>query len=273
MAFKLLVMDVWTRNNIKIVGNQSGPTLFLAHGFGCDQNLWRLIVDRLQSDFRIVLMDHVGSGASDPEAWDDTKYSSLDGYADDVVEILRDLDLRDVVFVGHSVAAIIGVLAVITESDRIAKLVMVTPSPRYIDDDGYRGGFSRADIDELLESLELNYLGWSHAMAPVIMGNSDRPEFAEELEASFCRTDPDCARVFARATFPSDNRADLPRVSVPTLILECSEDAIAPASVGAYVHQHISGSQLVTLDATGHCPHVSDPDATAQAIAEFVLPT
>lgn len=273
VAFKLLVMDVWTRNNIKIVGNRSGPTLFLAHGFGCDQKLWRLIVDRLQSDFRIVLMDHVGSGASDPKAWDATKYSSLDGYADDIVDILRDLDLRDVVFVGHSVAAIIGVLAVITEPDRIAKLVMVTPSPRYIDDDGYHGGFSRADIDELLESLELNYLGWSHAMAPVIMGNTDRPELAEELEASFCRTDPDCARVFARATFLSDNRADLPRVSVPTLILECSEDAIAPAFVGAYVHQHISGSQLVTLDATGHCPHVSDPDATAQSIAEFALAT
>lgn len=272
-ASKLLNMDVWTRNNIKIVGRTSGPTLFLAHGFGCDQNLWRLIVDRLRSQFRIVLMDHVGSGASDPSAWDSAKYSSLDGYADDIIEILRDLDLRDVVFVGHSVAAIIGVLAVIGEPDRIAKLVMVTPSPRYIDDDGYHGGFSSADIDELLESLELNYLGWSHAMAPVIMGNAERPELAEELEASFCRTDPDCARVFARATFLSDNRADLPKVSVPTLILECSEDAIAPPSVGAYVHQHISGSQLITLDATGHCPHVSDPDATAQAIAAFALPT
>ncbi|OBH00898.1 sigma factor sigB regulation protein rsbQ [Mycobacterium sp. E136] len=266
-------MDVWTRNNIKIVGRQSAPTLFLAHGFGCDQNLWRLIVERLQADFRIVLMDHVGSGASDPKAWDETKYSSLDGYADDIAEILRDLDLRDVVFVGHSVAAMIGVLAVISEPERIAKLVMITPSPRYIDDDGYQGGFSRADIDELLESLELNYLGWSEAMAPVIMGNADRPELAAELEASFCRTDPDCARVFARATFLSDNRTDLPNVLVPTLILECAEDAIAPATVGAYVHQHIPGSRLVTLDATGHCPHVSDPDETAQAIAEFARRT
>lgn len=270
---KLLDMDVWTRNNIKIVGRQSGPTLFLAHGFGCDQNLWRLIVGRLQADFRIVLIDHVGSGASDPKAWDETKYASLDGYADDIAEILRDLDLRDVVFVGHSVAAMIVVLAVISEPERIAKLVMITPSPRYIDDDGYRGGFSRADIDELLESLELNYLGWSEAMAPVIMGNADRPELAAELEASFCRTDPDCARVFARATFLSDNRTDLPKVSVPTLILECAEDAIAPATVGAYVHQHISGSRLITLDATGHCPHVSDPDETAEAIAEFARPT
>lgn len=266
-------MDVRTRNNIKIVGRQGGPTLFLAHGFGCDQNLWRLIVDRLQTDFQIVLMDHVGSGASDRKVWNDRKYSSLDGYADDIVGILRDLELRDVVFVGHSVAAIIGVLAVIREPDRIAKLVMITPSPCYIDDDGYHGGFSKSEIEELLESLELNYLGWSHAMAPVIMGNTDRPELADELEASFCRTDPDCARAFARATFLSDNRTDLPRVSVPTLILDCSEDAIAPPAVGAYVQQHISGSRLITLDATGHCPHVSEPDATAQAIAEFALKT
>ncbi|BBY45610.1 sigma factor sigB regulation protein rsbQ [Mycolicibacterium celeriflavum] len=266
-------MDVRSRNNVKIVGRQGGPTLLLAHGFGCDQNLWRLIVDRLEAEFEIVLMDHVGSGASDPKAWSDAKYSSLDGYADDIVDIVRELDLSNVVFVGHSVAAMIGALAVIKEPTRFAKLVMITPSPRYIDDDEYQGGFSRADIDELLESLELNYLGWSRAMAPAIMGNPERPELGEELTASFCRTDPDCARVFARATFLSDNRADLPRVAVPTLILDCTQDVIAPRAVGAYVHRHVAGSRLITLDATGHCPHVSNPDATAEAIADFARPT
>lgn len=266
-------MDVRTRNNITITGVEGAPVLFLAHGFGCDQNLWRPVVERLESEFRLVLTDHVGSGASDPAAWDAGKYSTLTGYADDILDIMRELDLRDVVFVGHSVAAMMGVLAVIADPTRFAKLVMLTPSPRYIDDADYRGGFSRADIDELLESMEMNYLGWSHSMAPVIMGNPDRPDLHDELEESFCRTDPACARVFARTTFLSDNRDDLAQVSVPTLVIECAQDAIAPQGVGAYVHDRISGSDLVTLDAIGHCPHVSDPDATANAIAAFVRPS
>ena len=262
-------MDVRTRNNITITGREGASVLFLAHGFGCDQNLWRSVVEHLQADFRILLMDHVGSGASDPTAWDADKYSTLAGYADDILDILRELDLRDVVFVGHSVAAIMGALAVIADPTRFAKLVMLTPSPRYIDDADYRGGFSKADIEELLESLEMNYLGWSHAMAPVIMGNPDRPDLHEELEAVFCRTDPACARVFARATFLSDNRDDLARVAVPTLVIECAQDAIAPRGVGAYVRDRIPDSQLVTLNAIGHCPHVSDPEATALAISAF----
>jgi sigma-B regulation protein RsbQ len=262
-------VNVCARNNVNIVGAEGAPVLFLAHAFGCDQNLWRLVVDRLASDFRIVLMDHVGSGASEPDAWDAAKYSSLGGYAADIVEILEEIDLRDVVFVGHSVAAMIGALAAISAPERFAKLVMLTPSPRYIDDGDYRGGFSRTDIEELLDSMALNYLGWSHAMAPVIMGNPDRPDLHRELDAAFCRTNPDCARVFARATFLSDNRDDLAWIPVPTLIIECVQDAIAPRAVGAYVHQHVPGSQLVTLDAIGHCPHVSDPDATAAAIAAF----
>jgi sigma-B regulation protein RsbQ len=262
-------VDVRTRNNVTVLGVERGPVLFLAHGFGCDQNLWRSVVQRLQSTFRIVLIDHVGSGASDPAAWDETKYSALSGYAEDVVEVVRALDLREVVFVGHSVSAMIGVLATLADPTRFAKLVMLTPSPRYLDDEDYRGGFSRADIDELLESMELNYLGWSAAMAPQIMGNAERPELAEELEASFCRTDPAHARVFARTTFLSDNRADLAHVTVPTLVIECAHDAIAPTGVGAYVHSQIAGSRLVTLDATGHCPHVSHPEATAAAITTF----
>ncbi len=266
-------MNSRTRNNVTITGMDNAPVLVLAHGFGCDQNLWRPVVERLKNDFTVVLFDHVGCGGSDPDAWDPDRYSTLNGYADDVVEILHDLDLSDVNFVGHSVAAMIGALASIKDPSRFARLVMVTPSPRYVDDGEYRGGFSRGDIDELLESLELNYLGWSHAMAPIIMGNPDRPDLHDELEASFCRTNPDHARVFARATFLSDNREDLAQVSLPTMIIECLHDAIAPRSVGAYVHQHIPGSQLTTLDATGHCPHVSDPDATAAAIADFVRAT
>jgi sigma-B regulation protein RsbQ len=261
-----------SRNNTAVVGNPDGPTLMLAHGFGCDQNLWRLVVPRLAEDFRVVLFDHVGAGRSDLSAWNAQRYATLDGYADDVLAICRELDLRDVVFVGHSVSAMIGVLAAIAEPDRFAKLVLLTPSPRYIDDDGYRGGFSAADIEELLESLESNYLGWSAAMAPVIMGNPDRPELGQELTNSFCRTDPSIARVFARTTFLSDNRGDLAKITTPTLVVQSSVDAIAPPEVGAYVQAAIAGSALVTLDATGHCPQLSAPEATAEAIAAFAAP-
>jgi sigma-B regulation protein RsbQ len=266
-------MDVRSRNNVRIVGAADGPTIVLAHGFGCDQNLWRLVTARLAPEFRVVLFDHVGSGASDPAAWDAERYSSLQGYADDILELVRDLDLRDVVFVGHSVAAMMGVLAACDDPVRIAKLVLLTPSPCYVDDGDYRGGFSRADIDELLESLESNYLGWSRAMAPTIMGAPGQPELSEELAESFCRTDPTRARVFARATFLSDNRADLDRVCVPTLVIECAFDAIAPCGVGAFVHGRIAGSRLITLDTTGHCPHLSAPEETAEAIAAFARST
>ena len=262
-------MDVYAKHNITIVDEGSGPTILLVHGFGCDQNLWRPVVDRLKSAFRLVLIDLVGSGLSDPEAWDPVKYSSLSGYAADILAVVDELHLRDVVFVGHSVSAMIGALATLTDPSRFAKLVMLTPSPCYIDDGDYHGGFSRADIDELLESLGQNYLGWSRAMAPVIMGTPDRPDLADELADTFCRTNPECALVFARTTFLSDNRADLPRIPLPTLVIECSQDAIAPREVGTYVHAHVHGSRLVTLEATGHCPHVSAPDATASAIADF----
>ncbi|MGB9224216.1 alpha/beta fold hydrolase [Mycobacterium sp.] len=262
-------MDVVTKNNVRIVGAEDGPTIVLAHGFGCDQNLWRLVVERLAPSFRLVLFDHVGSGASDPAAWQEQRYSSLEGYAADILDLVGELDLRDVTFVGHSVAAMIGVLTIAADPTRFAKLALLTPSPCYLNDGDYRGGFSRADIDELLDSLESNYLGWSRAMAPAIMGTPDRPELGDELTDSFCRTDPSRALVFARATFLSDNRSDLSRVGVPTLVIECAHDTLAPREVGAYVHHHIEGSELVTLDATGHCPHLSAPDPTAQAIADF----
>ncbi|MFH9546961.1 alpha/beta fold hydrolase [Streptomyces sp. NPDC017435] len=263
-------MDIDRRNNVTVTGNPQGRTVVLAHGFGCDQNMWRLTVPALAADHRVVLFDYVGSGGSDPAAFSEDRYTSLDGYARDVVEVCEALDLRDAVFVGHSVSAMIGVLAVGMAPERIGALVMVAPSPRYIDDEGYRGGFSAEDIDELLGSLESNYLGWSAAMAPVIMGNAERPELGDELTNSFCATDPEMARVFARATFLSDSRDDLKRVNVPTLVLECTQDVIAPREVGAFVHRAIPGSALVTLDATGHCPHLSAPEATNEAITGFL---
>ncbi|MEJ8632222.1 alpha/beta hydrolase [Streptomyces sp. MS2.AVA.5] len=263
-------MDIRRRNNVTITGRADGPVLMLAHGFGCDQNMWRLVLPALAENFRVVLFDYVGSGRADPAAWDEERYSALEGYSLDVLEVCDELDLRDVTFVGHSVSAMVGVLAAAKAPQRISRLVMVAPSPRYIDDDGYRGGFSADDIDELLESLESNYLGWSAAMAPVIMGNADRPELGEELTASFCATDPDMARVFARTTFLTDSREDLKTVTVPTLVLECRQDVIAPREVGAYVHDVIPGSRLVTLEATGHCPQLSAPQATAAAIIDFL---
>ncbi|MGW5714679.1 alpha/beta fold hydrolase [Amycolatopsis sp. NPDC003865] len=263
-------MSMRTRNNVVETGREDGPVVLLAHGFGCDQNLWRLVVPALAERYRVVLFDHTGAGRSDLSAWTPERYGTLDGYADDVLALCHELGLTDVVLVGHSVSAMIAVLAANREPDRFAKLVLLTPSPCYLDDDGYRGGFSREDIDELLEALESNYLGWSAAMAPVIMGNPDRPELGEELTNSFCRTDPAIARVFARATFLSDNRDDLAKVSVPTLVVQCAQDAIAPPEVGRFTHDRIAGSHLVTLDAIGHCPQLSAPEATAAAITAFV---
>ncbi|SDD24810.1 alpha/beta fold hydrolase [Streptomyces prasinopilosus] len=263
-------MDIGRRNNVNVIGNPRGRAVVLAHGFGCDQNMWRLTVPALVEEYKVVLFDYVGSGRADPSAFSEDRYASLDGYARDVVEVCEAFDLRDAVFVGHSVSAMTGVLAAGMAAERIGALVMVAPSPRYIDDDGYRGGFSAEDIDELLASLESNYLGWSAAMAPVIMGNADRPELGEELTNSFCATDPDMARVFARTTFLSDSRNDLKTVRVPTLVLECTQDVIAPREVGAFVHRAIPGSTLVTLDATGHCPHLSAPEATNEAITAFL---
>jgi sigma-B regulation protein RsbQ len=243
--------------------------MVFAHGFGCDQHMWDSVAPAFETDHKVVLFDHVGAGGSDLSAYDPERYGSLEGYAEDALAICRELDLFDAIFVGHSVSAMIGVLAAVRDPQRIGRLVLVGPSPRYIDDDGYVGGFSAQDIDELLESLESNFLGWSSAMAPVIMGNPDRPELGQELTETFCRTDPDIAAHFARVTFLSDNRADLGAVRVPTLVLQCSDDAIAPAPVGAYVHREIAGSTFVQLAATGHCPNVSAPQETIDAIRAF----
>lgn len=265
-------MSVLARNNVAVSGAPDGRPMLFAHGFGCDQHVWQDIEPAFRSDHRTVLFDHVGAGGSDLAAYDRARYDSLDGYADDVVEICRALDLRDAVFVGHSVSAMIGVLAAIRAPESVAALVLVGPSPRYLDDEtsGYVGGFSRADIVGMLDALESNYLGWSSEMAQTVMGHPDRPELAAGLEQSFCRTDPAIARHFAEVTFLSDNRQDLAQVSVPTLVLQSSEDAIANPAVGRYVHELIDGSDFVMLEATGHCPHLSAPDETIAAMRDFV---
>ncbi|MEN3539389.1 alpha/beta hydrolase [Microbispora sp. ZYX-F-249] len=263
-------MSVMVRNNVRITGRPDGRPMVFAHGFGCDQNMWRLVAPAFEDEYRIVLFDYVGAGDSDLSAYSPERYSSLQGYAQDVLDICAELDLTGAVFVGHSVSAMIGALAAIREPARFRALVMVGPSPRYIDDESYVGGFSAADIEELLESLDSNYLGWSSAMAPVIMGNPDRPELGAELTNSFCRTDPDIAKRFATVTFMSDNRADLSRVPVRSLILQCSDDVIAPVEVGKYVHENIPGSELVLMRATGHCPNLSAPEETISAIKAFL---
>ncbi|WP_435742641.1 alpha/beta fold hydrolase [Nocardioides sp. SYSU DS0663] len=259
-------MDAMTRHHVTVRGPDGARPIVFAHGFGCDQTMWRHVAPEFADRYRVVTFDFAGAGGSDPTAYDPARHASLEGYAEDLLDVVRALDLRDVVLVGHSVAAMIAALATIAEPDRFGSLVMVGPSPRYIDEDGYTGGFAREDIDELLGSLASNYLGWSSAMAPVIVGNPDRPELGHELTEAFCRTDPDIARRFAEATFLSDNRADLPRVPVPTLVLQCREDVIAPLAVGEYVADQVPDATLVVLEATGHCPQLSAPELTTAAI-------
>ena len=262
-------MSVFERNSIRTNG-AGNRTLVFAHGFGCDQNMWRYVEPAFRDRYRTILFDHVGAGQSDLTAYDPAKYASIAGYAEDVVQIGQELGLNDAVFVGHSVSSMIGALASIEAPEMFGDLIMVCPSPRYIDDGDYVGGFAANEIEELLTSLADNHMGWSAAMAPAIMGNADRPELAEELTNSFCRTDPEIAKQFARATFTSDNRADLPKVKARTLILQASDDIIASEQVGEFVHKSISGSRIVYLKASGHCPNLSAPQEVISAIEDFV---
>jgi sigma-B regulation protein RsbQ len=262
-------MNILDRNNVRVAG-QGRTALIFAHGFGCDQNMWRFVAPAFQDQYRTVLFDNVGAGNSDLSAYSFEKYGNLEGYASDVAEIVQVLELERPIFVGHSVSAMVGLLAHLEDPTLFGALVMVGPSPCYINDADYVGGFTRAQIDDLLTSLEDNHLGWSAAMAPAIMGNSDRAELGEELIASFCRTDPDIAAHFARTTFMSDHRDALGPVSIPTLILQCSDDVIAPTSVGAYLHRRMPGSTLVVMKATGHCPNLSAPEETIAAMRAFL---
>ena len=266
-----MTTDILARNHVRVTGRGTQPIVF-AHGFGCDQNMWRLVAPAFEDDYRVVLFDYVGSGTSDLSAYDPRRYSTLDGYAQDVLDVVHALDLRDVIFVGHSVSAMIGVLAANREPERFERLVLIGPSPRYVNDAPYVGGFERGDIEGLLEMMEHNYIGWASFLAPAIIKNPDRPELGAELTESFCSTDPVVARRFAEATFLSDNRDDLPRLTVPSLILQCADDMVAPAEVGEYVHRVTPGSTLRQMRATGHCPHMSHPEETIALIREYLQP-
>jgi sigma-B regulation protein RsbQ len=264
------MQNVIRRNNVRVFGRGTQPILF-AHGFGCDQNMWRFVTPAFEDDYRIVLFDYVGSGKSDLQAYNPDRYSRLDGYVQDVMDICDELDLHDLIFVGHSVSGVVGLLASIREPERFARLILVGPSPRYINDPpNYIGGFERSDIEGLLDVMDKNYIGWANFLAPVVMKNLDRPELANELEESFCSTDPKIARRFAEATFFSDNREDLQKVTVPSLIMQCSDDAIAPLEVGRYLDQHLPKSTLRIMRATGHCPHMSHPDETIGMIRDYL---
>ena len=265
----LVAVTTTQRHNVHVSG--SGPaTMFFAHGFGCDQNMWRLLAPAYEKRYRIVLFDMVGSGKSDLTAYDPVKYATLRGYADDVLEIVREHGQGPTIFVGHSVSAMIGLLADVSDPGTFAAQIMIGPSPCYINDGEYVGGFTKGDIDSLLETLESNYLGWSSNIAPAIMGAPDQPELGVELTNSFCRTDPDIAKQFARVTFLSDVRLELPRLQTPTLIIQCDEDLIAPTSVGEYMHRVLPHSTLSIIDNVGHCPHLSSPSSSSTAIDAFL---
>lgn len=262
-------METLSAFNVTVTGVPNGKPMVFAHGFGCDQHMWRHVAPQFEDSYRVVKFDYVGAGGA-RAPYDPDRYASLGGYASDLITICRALELKDAVFVGHSVSAMIGVLADIEDASLFDSMVMVGPSPCYINDGPYLGGFENADIDGLLTSLASNYLGWSAAMAPTIMGNPDRPELGGELAASFCTVDPLIAEGFARATFLSDNRADLSKVTTRTLVLQSREDVIAPLEVGAHVAANLGDGTLVVLDATGHCPHLSAPDAVVLAMNDFL---
>ena len=261
-------MDVLKRNNVVVKGKGSGVMMF-SHGFGCDQNMWRYVTPAFEENYKIILFDHVGAGGSDLSSFIPAKYT-LEGYAEDIIEIANTLQLSDIIFVGHSVSAMIGIIASQKSPQLFKSLILVAPSSSYINDGDYVGGFTRLQIDELLESLDKNHLGWSMTMAPVIMGNPGRKELGKELANSFCRTDPAIAKHFARTTFLSDKRELLPSVNIPSLILQCSDDVIAPQEVGRYMHEHLKGSKFMLLQATGHCPYLSAPEETIDAIKKFL---
>lgn len=264
-----MTQDIVARNNVTIKGSGK-QTIVFAHGFGCDQNMWRFVTPAFEDDYRIVLFDYVGCGKSDISAYNVDRYSKLEGYVQDVLDVCEALKLEDAIFVGHSVSSMIGVLAAIEQPHIFSSMIFIGPSARYINDVDYLGGFSQEDLEGLLDVMDSNYIGWANFLAPVVMKNGDRPELTEELEESFCSTDPIITRKFAEVTFFSDNRDDLANLNMPCLVLQCSEDAIAPDEVGLYVHQQIKGSKFEKMQATGHCPHMSHPEETIELIQKFL---
>ena len=262
--------DIRIRNNVNISGRPDGQVMLFAHGFGCDQAMWRYVAPSFEDRYRVVLFDYVGSGQSDWSAYDPQRYATLEGYSRDILDIIEAFDLRDVLFVGHSVSSMIGMLAAIDAPDRFDRIVMIGPSPCYANETGYIGGFERKDLEGLLELMEKNYIGWAEFLAPVVMKNPENPALSQELQKSFCATDPRHTRQFARATFLSDYRDQLANLKVPSLILQCSEDAVAPDCVGDYLAERLVDSTLRRMKATGHCPHMSHPTETIQLMEEYL---
>ncbi len=262
-------VNIVQRNHVKVTG--SGPvTLLFAHGFGCDQHTWRAVLPAFESRYQIVVFDYVGAGQSDLSAYDEQRYSTLEGYAQDVVDICKALHLTEVIFIGHSVSSMIGLLAAVQHPSLFRKIVFIGPSPRYINDEAYYGGMELPDLEALLEVMESNYLGWSKNIAPAIMGNPDRPHLGEKLAESFCQTDPEIAKKFARVTFLSDNRKDLPQLRIPSLTIQCDDDILASPTVAEYIREHTPGNEMILLNSGGHCPHLSDPQGVIQAIQNFI---
>jgi len=264
-----MAANVLERNNVQVIG-EGAETIMFAHGFGCDQNMWRFVTPAFEGRYKLVLFDYVGCGKSDLTAYNEEKYSTLNGYAEDIVEICNELKLGKVIFIGHSVSSMIGILAYIQLPELFERMIFVCPSPRYINDLGYIGGFEKQDLEDLLDVMDSNYIGWASFLAPVVMKNPDMPELSEELQKSFCSIEPRITKKFAEVTFFSDNRKDLNKINIPTLILQCSDDAIAPDEIGDYMHEHTPGSTLNKMEATGHCPHMSHPDETIDKINKFL---
>lgn len=264
--------DVLVRNNVRVLGPDGAPVMLMVHGFGCDQSMYHRLVPYLVDSFRVVLFDHVGSGGSDVDAYDPGDYDTLDRYVVDLIEVCDALALEQVTVVAHSIGAMMAIDAAVRRPDLFARMVLLAPSPSYLDDpaSGYVGGMSRPDVDELLGSLDDNHLAWASAMAPVVMGGENSAELSGEMEDTFCRVDPRVMRTFARVTFLSDVRDLLASVTVPSLIVQCSRDALAPLTVGTYLREHLAHSELVVLRATGHVPQASAPDETARAILSYV---
>lgn len=269
-------MSVQQRNNVNSMGvsgsSSNAPTLVFAHGFGCDQNMWRFVLPAFTADYPVLMFDLVGAGLSDASAYDRSKYDSLHGYASDLLEILDEYANGPVIFIGHSVAGMIGVLADLQAPGRFAAHVLIGSSPCYLNDGDYRGGFEHSDIQSLLQTLESNYLGWSSTIAPTLMGAPERPELGAELASSFSRTDPEIVKHFARVTFTADHRADVARLATPALILQCSDDVIVPQTVGSYLQASMPNATLRVIDNIGHLPHMSSPNTCIQAIRDY-LPT
>ena len=268
-----MVSGAAARNNVRVYGPDDGPVLVFAHGFGTDQSMWGRMLPWFTDRYRVILLDHVGSGGSDQSAYDSAAYSKLDTYVDDLAEVCGELGLEDVTLIGHSVGSMMAVTAAARdEGRRFGRLVLLTASPSYLDhpEDGYVGGFTRQDLDDVFESLDANYVVWAESMAPVYMNTPHAPELDREIQGSFGRISPRVARDFARVAFLSDVRHLLADVTVPVLVLQSTDDVVTPDHVGTYLHQKLPTSTLVRLAATGHFPQSSAPEETSAAILEFL---